>query len=801
MSDVCFHCLEPIPLGFKQSVEFNNQQHAVCCLGCQAVAQAIIQGGMTDYYKFRTEAAGKVKELIPEQLAMFKSYDDEDIQADFITGDQDNAELLLSIEGISCAACAWLIEKQLLGLQGVLRVDVNTSTHRALIYWHRPSLKLSRIIEALAKIGYQAYPFQADEEELQKKQVAKSYIRRLGVAGLMTMQVMMFAFAMYFGMFSGMDEDFEQYFRWISFTLATPVILYSAMPFLTNAVRGLQARQLNMDLPVSLAIFGAYAASSWATFFETGEVYFESICMFTFLLLLGKYLEFRARLKATEFTANLQKLLPLTARLASETGEEKIIAAKKLQLGDIIFIKPGETIPADGLVVTGKTSVDESMMTGEHQAVAKSVNDQVFAGTINHDGVITVKINQIGGNTLLNQIVKLQHQALASRPKIAEVTDKVAQWFVATLLVFASITAAVWYNIDPSHAFWITIAVLVATCPCALSLAIPTALTCSVANLTQKGVLIKKSHVLETLTKIDAVAFDKTGTLTEGRFTIKRSVFYGDAQHDLSQQAHLMALARALEHHSEHPIAKAFCQTDQINTIEISQTLLSGVEVHTALGISAIYQGQSVAIGKNNWFAEVRETCQAVLYIDNQAVAAFELSDKTRDHAKELVHYLDSKQISCHLLTGDPSPAGLELATQLAINHVEIGCSPRDKQQHVAQLIQQGKIVAMIGDGVNDSPVFNTAHLSIAMATGADISKNTADVVLLNSDLNAVKHLHQISIKTRRIIKQNLTLSLLYNGSILPLAAMGLIPPWIAVIGMSASSIIVITNSLRLLKI
>jgi Cu2+-exporting ATPase len=371
--------------------------------------------------------------------------------------------------------------------------------------WDKSNLKLSTIIESLAKIGYKAYPFQPDIEEAQKQHVAKSYVRRLGVAGIMTMQVMMFAFALYFDMFSDMEDDFEQYFRWISFVLASPVILYSALPFLTSAVRALKAKQLNMDLPVSLAIFGAYAASTWATISNTGEVYFESICMFTFLLLLGKYLEFRARLKASEFTSNLQKLLPLTARVINNL-EENIIAAKKLKLNDIVLVKPGEIIPADGFIIEGETSVDESMMTGEHAPVNKTINVQVYAGTTNHDGLIKINVNQLGSHTLINQIVSLQNKALTNRPKLAEITDKIAQWFVASLLVVACITATYWYQIDPEHAFWITISVLVATCPCALSLAIPTALTCGVANLTKKGVLIKKSHVLETLTKINSIA-------------------------------------------------------------------------------------------------------------------------------------------------------------------------------------------------------------------------------------------------------------------------------------------------------
>lgn len=785
----CFHCLESIPLGFIQTVEYENQAQPVCCIGCQAVAESIISSGMTDYYKFRTTAAGKVQELIPEQLLMFKSYDDTDIQEDFIHHTGELSEVLLSVEGISCAACAWLIEKQLLSLGHITRVDVNTSTHRAMILWDKSNLKLSTIIEALARIGYKAYPFQPDIEEAQKQQVAKSYVRRLGVAGIMTMQVMMFAFALYFDMFSDMDDGFEQYFRWISFVLASPVILYSALPFLTSAIRGLKAKQLNMDLPVSLAIFGAYIASTWATVFNTGEVYFESICMFTFLLLLGKYLEFRARLKASEFTSNLQKLLPLTARIV-DNFQEQIIAAKKLKLNDIILVKPGEIIPADGVVIEGETTVDESMMTGEHEAVAKQVNAQVYAGTTNHDGLVKINVNQLGTHTLINQIVSLQNKALTSRPKLAEITDKVAQWFVAVLLVVAGFTATYWYGIDPEHAFWITISVLVATCPCALSLAIPTALTCSVANLTKKGLLIKKAHVLETLTKIDSFAFDKTGTLTEGCFTIKKA-HYLDNQYD---EKTILALASGLEFHSQHPIAKAF------NFDTSSLEPLTDVTVETGFGIKALYQGQDIAIGKNGWFSPLELPVQVVLYINEKPIAAFELEDKIRDRAQNLISFLKEKNLSTHLLTGDPSQAGPELAKKLALDDVKTGCSPAQKQAYVANIIKQNHVVAMVGDGVNDSPVFNTAHLSIAMESGADISKNTADVVLLNSDLSSIEHLIKISHKTRRIVKQNLALSLAYNGSILPLAAMGMVEPWMAVIGMSASSIIVITNSLRLLK-
>ncbi|WP_418608702.1 heavy metal translocating P-type ATPase [Pseudoalteromonas sp. US3C1013] len=790
MSKNCFHCLESVPAGFDAHVIIDNTAEPMCCIGCQAVAQNIIDQGMTDYYKYRTVSAGKVEQLVPEQLAFIKSYDNEDIQDEFISTHNDNSEVLLSVEGITCAACAWLIEKQLLNLKSVKRVDVNTSTNRAMIHWDKSATPLSELITSLAEIGYKAYPFQSDLEAQQKQQTAKAYIRRLGVAGLMTMQVMMFAFAMYFGMFSGMDSNFEQYFRWISLILATPVILYSALPFLSNAINGLKARQLNMDLPVSLAIFGAYGASCYATVMEVGEVYFESICMFTFLLLLGKYLEFRARLKASEFTANLQKLLPLTARTLDEQGNEHIIAAKKLKLNDIVLIKAGETIPADGILVKGSTSVDESMMTGEHQPVRKYIDHNVYAGTVNHDGIIEIKINKLGQNTLLNQIIRLQHNALTKRPRLVEITDKVAQWFVAVLLVFASLTAIGWYQVDPDVAFWITISVLVATCPCALSLAIPTALTCAVATLTRKGILIKQAHVLETLSKLTLFAFDKTGTLTQGKFSLD----VVDILDDNYSKEQILDIAAQLESYSEHPIASAFKEFK-------GQRKFDDVQLHPGIGISAQFDNTHYAIGKSGWFDTKKTNAQATLYINKQAVARFYFVDKVKADADKLINVLQAANLSCHMLTGDASDAGAKVAKKLKLDSVLASCSPKDKQVAVERWSSQGEIVAMVGDGVNDSPVFASAHLSIAMETGADISKNSADVVLLNSDLASISHLLTIAKQTRRIIKQNLALSLLYNGSILPLAAMGLVAPWMAVIGMSASSIIVICNSLRLLKL
>ncbi len=787
---LCFHCHEAIPKGLDITLTHQTHTHAFCCEGCKAVCHAIYEQGLEDYYTYRSENAERVYPLVPEQLDALVLYDEPAVLAEISEHQGEMRQIALSVEGMTCAACAWLIEKKLLANKGVKRIDVNATSHRAHITWDDSQIKLSSLLKQLAELGFKSYPFQEDASNAYNQQKAKGFLRRLGVAGLMTMQVMMFAFAMYFGMFADMEADFEAYFRVISMALATPVILYSALPFLTSAITALKARYLNMDLPVSLAIFGAYFASCYATFTHTGEVYFESITMFTFLLLLGKYLEFRARLKAAESTANLHKLQPFTATLINTDGSHQVVSAKALSKGDRILVRAGETIPADAKVVNGVSSTDESMITGEHEAVEKHTGSQIFAGSINHDGVLEAQINRIGQDTLLNQIIRLQKEALDNKPKIAMLTDRIAQWFVAGLLLFASITAIAWYHVDPSQAFWVTIAVLVATCPCALSLAIPTALTCSVGRLSSQGLLIKKGHVLETMAGITDVCFDKTGTLTLGKFTITEQT---TLSHEYAEEL-LDGLAYAIEQHSEHPIAKAF-------TVKPDQNCaVTDVKVVAGFGITGRFKKHTVAMGKNHWFASAGGNPHVVLYIDGAPVRSYVLADEIRPGAKNVIAQLKAQGITAHMITGDHLDAAQKVADALGIEHIKAGQLPEDKLEYVKGLQAQHKVVAMLGDGINDSPVFNAAHVSLAMEAGADMSKNTADVVILNDTLPHLNFLHKMACQTKRIIKQNLTISLCYNLTILPLAALGWVAPWMAVIGMSASSIVVITNSLRLAR-
>lgn len=820
MTSKCFHCYEAVPTGINLSVEINHIQQPMCCIGCQAVAQTIIDNGLTQYYTVRTEPAQKGHPLVPEQLQKNKLLDEAVLQSEFIYQDKDCKEAILTIDGISCAACAWLIEMQLDKLDGLLSINVNASSQRATVRWQDDAVKLSDILLAIEHIGYQALPFKANDAEIRNKKQSKEFIKRLGISGILMMQIMMIAFGLYFGAFSGMAEHNKVYLRWVSFILTVPIIFYGALPFYTGAIKAIKAKRLSMDVPVSIAIILAFSASAWATVTQQGEVYFESVSMFTFLLLIGKFLEFRARSYAAQVSANLLKLMPMTATkvvfsddsnvdnkpgntVQSEQQQcpqkEIMVAAKQLVPGDMVIIKPGEVVPADGLITAGASQLNEAMLSGEQLPIDKTINDTVFAGTLNGDGNITVQVKQASSQSFLSQLIRLSEQSQAHKPKIARLSDKIAQYFVALILLTSIATAIYWQQHMPEEAFWITLSVLVATCPCALSLATPTALTCATTRLNRAGIMIKGGHVMETMPQINCFAFDKTGTLTTGEFTISDiDLLDTSAQYSRAQ---ILAIAAALEAYSEHPIAKPFAEYRDYNLIA------DQVKVHSGQGVSGIINNIDYAIGKYTWLEKNTSFdksanlngANCVLMANKKVIAAFYLMDKVRDDAFEALSILNVNNKTL-LLSGDSQLACDTLAKTLPLDSAFGGLSAQDKMQHIKDAQAQGYKVTMTGDGVNDSPVFGAAHVSIAMGCGADITKSGADVILLNNKMSSINTLIRVSYRTRRIILQNYLWAFGYNAIVLPLAVAGYITPYMAVIGMSASSILVISNSLRLLK-
>ncbi|WP_372942272.1 heavy metal translocating P-type ATPase [Shewanella sp.] len=793
---LCFHCNEPVTTGTQFTTVINGQAQPMCCPGCQAVSQAIMDAGLSSYYQFRSEPGNRQTALVPEQLTQYSAYDLPEVQQDFVHKQGDIDSTSLSIDGITCAACAWLIEHKLKPVAGVNNVQVNSTTQRALVSWNNKTIQLSEILQLISQIGYQAAPYQVDEQEKQSKADSRKFLLRLGLAGFATMQVMMFALALYTGYFTDLDVEFRDYFRWVSLIFAAPVVLYSAQPFYFSALRSLLSGKLNMDVSVSIAIGGAFIASCIATVQGNGEVYFESVSMFTFFLLLGRYFEQTARQKASINSSNLHKLIPLTAHLI-QNGQTTEIAAKQLRVGDVILVKPGEVIAADAVVVSGQSSANEAMLTGEQMPITKQLNDPVYAGTINVEQPLQVKVSALGQDQLVAEIIRLQELASNNKPAIALVADRLARYFSATILSIALVTYIVWHFISPEDAFWVTLSVLVATCPCALALATPTAVTCATAIFTQLGIITRKAGVFEKLTQINHVVFDKTGTLTCGQLSIGEVILENDCQPE-----YILALAAAIEQGSLHPIAQAFAPyfDNRINVTDI--------EHHVGLGIAACVDNQRVRIGKHAFVIphaslsdlNVQHSQLIYMSIDNQLVATIELLDQLRVDSKHTVDKLTQAKIDLSIASGDNSGHVEYLAKTLGITDVHAGLSPQGKLSLINQL-QQTKKVAMFGDGINDAPVLAGANLSVAMGSGSAIAKNSADLILLGDHLSRFNDAITVAKQAQRIIHQNLLWAFAYNVIILPLAVTGHVAPYLAAIGMSVSSLIVVSNSLRLLRI
>ncbi len=795
----CFHCGENVLAADenKYLVTINAKEQQMCCPGCQAVAEMIVNSGLTSYYEHRTELSAKVTQLVPDELLKLEAYDDETIQEEFVYLDGELKEITLSVEGLTCAACAWLIEKSLRSTPGIHFINVNATTNRIFIKWVDDKIKLSEILKGISRLGYSASPFQADQHEVLYNKQLKSYFKRLGLAGLATMQVMMFAVALYSTWFGDMEEVYREYFRWVSLIVATPVLVYSAQPFYSNAIRNLKARTLGMDVPVSIALLGAYTASAYATVTNSGEVYFESISMFTFFLLLGRFLELRARKKTSEISANMAKLIPNMALQIHPDGTESLVPTKQLVVGDQVIVKSGEVIPCDGIILQGESTVDESMLTGEFLPVVKQCQHSVYTGSLNVEQTITVQVSKTHKHNLISEIIRLQNSAQAAKPKISVLADQISRYFVLGLLVISACTYLFWYFNAPDKAFWITLAVLVATCPCALSLATPTALTCGTSRLSRLGILIRKEHVLESLTKVDEIAMDKTGTLTKGTFTMVDQQLYNQND-DSESNASAAEIAAALEHHSTHPIATAFAHIKPAAG-------LKDVTNHIGLGVSGYIGDCEYKIGSAQ-FTRIdtgkvaKNGIQIYLTKDDSLVAIFIIQDQLRDNVETTLDYMLDKGIKTTLLTGDTAENALKLTEDFNIHNIKASLRPQDKLNYINQQQSHNTNVLMIGDGVNDAPVLSAATISVAMGEGTDLAKNSADVVMLNSDFVAVKDMLMIANKTYRIIKQNLCWALAYNSLILPLAISGNVAPYIAVIGMSLSSLLVLGNSLRLLK-
>lgn len=798
----CYHCGLPVPEGASYSVKIQGEERDMCCHGCQAVAEAIVEGGLESFYAHRDGPSRRPEDLIPEQLDKFDLYDQDKLQKNFVEVDAQNLKSAsLILEGITCAACVWLNERHVKSLPGVVDFQVNYSTHRARVRWDDSQIQLSDILKGISSIGYIAHPFDTSRQEEIYKKERKAALRRLAVAGLGAMQVMMLAVALYAMDYDvGADEQMRSFFRWISFLLATPVVLYSAKTFFVSAWRDIRRKQLGMDVPVALAIGAAYAASVWSTLFDGPDVYFDSVCMFAFFLLSSRFLEMGARHRAGQAAEELIRLLPAVATRLRD-GEEQVVALDDLEPGDVLLVRPGETVPIDGHVIEGISSVDESLLTGESLPCVKKVNDELTGGSVNVESPLTMQVDRVGEDTVVSGIVRLLDRAQTEKPAIARLADRVAAWFVLAILLIASAVAYWWWQHDPVHAFAITLSVLVVTCPCALSLATPVAITAATGALTRSGLVTTRGHALETLARTSHFVFDKTGTLTQGHLQLSQTHTVTGVS---EQQA--LQLAALLESRSEHPVAKVLVRSAG----EIEELPIESLISTPGQGVEAVIDGATCRIGNLDYVSAVcgqhdfnnmqQNTTQVGLGRDGQWLAVFELEDELRIDAKQVIEQLQSSGIKVSLLSGDAQQAVSAVAMRLGITDFYYSQTPENKLAVIRQLQQQGDVVAMVGDGVNDAPVLSGADVSFAMGSGTQLAHASADMVLLSEQLDHLVSGLLTARKTLNIIRQNLTWALVYNLLALPLAASGMVAPWMAALGMSSSSLVVVVNALRLRK-
>lgn len=792
----CYHCALPVPSDSRFTAVVLGQAREFCCPGCQAVAEAIVAGGLESYYQHRSEASANPEALPVQLVDELALYDRADVQKPFVRHQGDLAETTLLMEGISCAACGWLIEKHLRSLPAVAEARLNLSNHRLHVSWVDSQLPLSQLLSELRHIGYAAHPYQADRASEQLASENRLALRQLGVAGLLWFQAMMATMATWPEFNIDLSPELHTILRWVALFLTTPIVFYSCAPFFKGAMRDLRTRHLTMDVSVSLAIGGAYIAGIWTAISGVGELYFDAVGMFALFLLAGRYLERRARERTAAATAQLVNLLPASCLRLGADGQSERILLSELALGDRVLVHPGAILPADGKILDGQSSIDESLLTGEYLPQPRTTGDAVTAGTLNVEGALTVEVLALGQDTRLSAIVRLLDRAQAEKPRLAEIADRAAQWFLLLSLIAAAAIGLLWWQLDASRAFWIVLAMLVATCPCALSLATPTALTAATGTLHKLGLLLTRGHVLEGLNQIDTVIFDKTGTLTEGRLALRaiRPLSHLDSEQCLG-------LAAALENRSEHPIARAFGRAP-VAAEEVLST--------PGLGLEGRVSEQHLRIGQPAFVCALSgaalpalpdEAGQWLLLGNRQGpLAWFVLDDRLRADAPALLAACKARGWRTLLLSGDSSPMVASVAAELGIDEAHGGLRPDDKLQVLQQLHQQGRKVLMLGDGVNDVPVLAAADISVAMGSATDLAKTSADAVLLSNRLEALVQAFSLARRTRRVIIENLLWAGLYNGLMLPFAALGWITPVWAAVGMSISSLTVVLNALRLTR-
>ncbi len=741
----------------------------------------------------------------PQELATFTRWTQQ-------LGGPREAVSQLQLSGLHCAACAGIIEDALQRVPGVLDARVSAAASRAEVRWDPQRTRASALVGAITRAGYGAAPDAAAPQRALRAREQRQGLWRLFVAGFCTMQVMMYATPAYVAAAGEITPDLQRLLQWASWLLTLPVVLFSAGTFFGGAWRSLRSRRIGMDVPVALGIIVTFIASSGATFDPGGvfgrEVYFDSLTMFVFFLLAGRTLELRARHRVADALEGALQRLPESVQRLDDAGAVTQVSVRQLRAGDRVRVLPGQAFPADGVLLDGRTQADEALLTGESMPVPKRAGDAVVAGSLNLLAPAVMRVDRLGADTRYEGIVALMRGAFTQRPVQLRLADRLAVPFLWGVLLLAAGAAAVWSVIDPGRAVWVAVSVLIVTCPCALSLAAPSALLAATGALARRGVLLQRIDALEVLANVDWLFVDKTGTLTEDRLELRATVVTPAARDAGLSEAAALQRAASLAQLSIHPLSRALSAAagpavqEPTAWSEVHELAGSGLQARAA-------DGTWFRLGSPQWVSGAAEPLADHAGSGNEVSfgpigvpwAHFELAEVLRADAARAIERLQAGGVHIALLSGDQPARVAALAQRLNIVDVRGAATPEGKLDAVARAQAQGHHVAMVGDGVNDAPVLARADVSFAFAQGAAVSKSRADAVVLGNRLSDVADARELAHRTMRVVRQNLAWAVVYNAACIPLALVGWLPPWAAGLGMASSSLLVVLNALRLSRL
>ncbi|WP_298645206.1 heavy metal translocating P-type ATPase [uncultured Cardiobacterium sp.] len=850
----CYHCHRPILAGTDIH---DDAGHAYCCTACRAVAAIISAHHLDQYYTVRDHPAPRPDTAYDH--SHWQAYDLPDIAAQYTYHDGENNEIHLYIDGLHCAACTWLISRALERAHGITHTHINLTTGRAEIRWR--DTPLSAILATIADLGYTPNLTTPDQEERRDHRRRNHDLLRLIVAGLGMMQVMMFATGLYTGAWLGIEREYEQLLRWISALTSAPIMLYAGYPFLKNTWLALKQRRLNMDVPIAIACAGAWLASLYHTLLGHGEIYYDGVTMFIFFITISRTLEAHTRRRARHNQHHFARLLPDAVYQRAADGEYRLVPLPAIRVDDHIRVLPTHTIPVDGRIEAGTSRVDESMLSGESTPQYKQAGDTVLAGSTNLASPLDIRVTQTGQQTTLAAIRRISARAEQHRSPQIDRNETLARHTILAVLILAAAGYLIWQWIAPARAFDIALAVLVATCPCALSLATPTVLTAALNHAHKHAILIKNSDTLDCLTRIKRILFDKTGTLTVGKYQLRAGETYGDADPHI-----LLAIAKTLETNSTHPVAWYFSRQ------ETATLPMTNITQHSGKGVSGDWQGSRWHIGSAAYMQEngvsiplprgtgtarpqdekgdggegipygetdtgaaasvhpstvPKRHCGYAINTgrrlqENYARRQSPIPDTDEDTANTTHVYLaENTTLRAHYRLSDPERPGLAATLTALAARYHLAIASGDRSANVARLAARYHITdyhgdlrpndklalleahdpahtLMIGDGINDAPVLARAAVSVAVGRANPLSQTHADIVLMQNGPDALPYLFDLATRTQRIIRQNLAWATAYNLLILPLALCGYLTPWIAALGMSTSSLLVTANALRI---